>query len=213
MRFSRKRYAIRRPPKAGLACCLRLTRRLAYDRTEIVVRAAIRDIVTLRPPLDHQVAATRGRRRSCARASFRWVFCRDPLMSCRSYLPFPNVRGFVRRFRCSLSVARLSAWSASQALPTARPTMPSADSYATVGSPLDFPSSDMGTVAQTSPGKFDRLRRTFAGSTALALVDLDFAIHCPLVQPRMPHIRFLSVRSRLCFALTSDAFARPCAGW
>ena len=95
---------------------------------------------------------------------------------------------------------RLSAWSASLALPTARPTMPSADSCATVGSPLDFPSSSTGTMAQSSPGKFDRLHRTPAGSTALALMDLDFAIRRPLVRPRMPHIRFLSVRSRLCSA-------------
>jgi len=89
--------------------------------------------------------------------------------------------------------------------------MPSADSCATVGSPLDFPSSNTGTMTQFSPGKSDRLRRTPAGFTALVLMDLDFAIRCPLVRPRMPHIRFLSVRSRLCSTLPSDAFARPCA--
>src|SRR5215467_11107787 len=61
---------------------------------------------------------------------------------------------------------RLSAWSASLALPTARPTMPSAHSCATVGSPHDFPSSNNGTMTQSSPGKFDRLHRTPAGSTA-----------------------------------------------
>ena len=40
-----------------------------------------------------------------ARASFRWVFYRGPLMSCQSYLPLPIVRAFVRRFRLGLSVA------------------------------------------------------------------------------------------------------------
>src|SRR5262249_10084649 len=107
---------------------------------------------------------------------------------------------------------RLSAWSASLALPTARTNMLSADSCATVGSPLDFPSSNnTGTMAQASPGKLDRLHRTPAGSTALALMDVDFAISGPLVRPRMPHIRFLFVRSRLCSTLPSNAFARPCA--
>jgi len=40
-----------------------------------------------------------------ARASFRSVFCRGPLMSCQSYLPLPIVRAFIRRFRRGLSVA------------------------------------------------------------------------------------------------------------
>jgi len=60
-------------------------------------------------------------------------------------------------------------------------------------------------MAQASPGKLDRLHRAPAGSTALALMDLDFAISGPLVRPRMPHTRFLFVRSRLCSALPSDA--------
>ena len=60
-------------------------------------------------------------------------------------------------------------WSASLALPTAWPTMPSADFCAAVGSPLGFPSSETRNTTQTSPGKFDRLPRTPAGSTALAI--------------------------------------------
>jgi hypothetical protein len=63
---------------------------------------------------------------------------------------------------------RLSAWSASLALPTARPTMPSADSCASVRSPCGFLSS-VRNKTQASPGKLDRLRRTPAGSTALVL--------------------------------------------
>src|SRR6516162_9308563 len=62
-------------------------------------------------------------------------------------------------------------WSASLALPTAWPTMPSADFCAAVGSPLGFPSSETRNTTQTSPGKSDRLRRTPAGSTATALMN------------------------------------------
>ena len=39
------------------------------------------------------------------RVGWRRVFCRDPLMRCRSYLPLPVVRAFVHRFRLGLSVA------------------------------------------------------------------------------------------------------------
>lgn len=46
--------------------------------------------------------------------------------------------------------------------------MPSADFCAAIRSPLGFFSSFRNTT-QTSPGKFDRLPRTPAGSTALAL--------------------------------------------
>src|SRR5262245_18422217 len=45
------------------------------------------------------------------------------------------------------------------------------------------------------------------------LMDVDFAVTCPLVRPRMPRIRFLSVRSRFWSTLLSDAASRrrPCA--
>jgi hypothetical protein len=59
-------------------------------------------------------------------------------------------------------------WSASLASPTAWPTTPSADFCAAVGSPLGFPSSETRKTTQTSPGKFDRLRRTPAGCTGTA---------------------------------------------
>src|SRR4051812_44352439 len=45
------------------------------------------------------------------------------------------------------------------------------------------------------------------------LMDVDFAVTCPLVRPGMPQIRFLFVRSRFCSTLLSDAASRrrPCA--
>ena len=44
-------------------------------------------------------------------------------------------------------------------------------------------------------------------------MDVDFAISRPLVRPRMPRIRFLFVRSRLCSTLPPDPASRrrPCA--
>ena len=42
---------------------------------------------------------------------------------------------------------------------------------------------------------------------------MDFAVHCSLVRPGRPHIRFLSIGSRLCSTLPSDPASRrrPCA--
>ena len=80
-----------------------------------------------------------------------------------------------------------------------------------------------GTTAQISPGKSDRLPRTPPDLQTWPLMDMDFATRCPLVRPRMPPIRFLSVRPRFCSALPSDAASRrpplcfanpsPPSGW
>ena len=48
------------------------------------------------------------------------------------------------------------------------------------------------------------------------LMDMDFAVVCPLVQHRMPQIQFLYIGSRLCSALLSGPASRrvsfhPCA--
>ena len=45
------------------------------------------------------------------------------------------------------------------------------------------------------------------------LMDMDFAISCPLVRRRMPLIRFLFIGSRVCSTLLSDPASRrrPCA--
>jgi len=45
------------------------------------------------------------------------------------------------------------------------------------------------------------------------LMDMDFAIPCPLVRPALSHIRCLFVGSRFCFTLPSDdpSRDRPCA--
>ena len=58
--------------------------------------------------------------------------------------------------------------SASLALPTAWPTLPSADFCVPIGSPRGSLSPQQQDRTQTSRGKSDRLHRTPAGSTALA---------------------------------------------
>jgi hypothetical protein len=40
------------------------------------------------------------------------------------------------------------------------------------------------------------------------LMEMDFAIRCPLLRPGLPHIRFLFVRSRVCSTLPSDPTSR-----
>src|ERR1039457_6457444 len=79
-----------------------------------------------------------------------WAFCRMSLLRFMSYLPFlsfgqveihvllafPLVRAFNHRSRLSLSVgSAFRLWSASLALPTSWPTMPSADFYSAVRMP------------------------------------------------------------------------------
>jgi len=86
--------------------------------------------------------------------------------------------------------------------------MPSADFCAAIWSPRGSLSSKSGTTAQTSPGKSDRLPRTLPDLQTWPLMDMDFATRCPLVRPRMPPIRFLSVKPRFCSALPSDAASR-----
>src|SRR6516164_322493 len=86
--------------------------------------------------------------------------------------------------------------------------MPSADFCAAIRSPRGSLSCKSGTTAQISPGKSDRLPRTLPDLQTWPLMDMDFATRCPLVRPRMPPIRFLSVRPRCCSALPSDAASR-----
>jgi hypothetical protein len=84
-------------------------------------------------------------------------------------LAVPNRSGLRPSFPARpIRLLRLSAWSASLALPTAWPTMPVADSCASIRSPCGFLSSCRNGT-QVSPGKFDRLHRTPAGSTGLVL--------------------------------------------
>src|SRR6266436_2204317 len=69
-------------------------------------------------------------------------------------------------------------------------------------------------MQQISRGKFDRLPRTTAGFLPpVPLMDVGFAITCPLARHRRPQIQFLSIGSRVCSTLLSDLSSRfgPCA--
>ena len=91
--------------------------------------------------------------------------------------------------------------------PTARPTMPSADSCAPVRSPCGFLSSDLDEtqVSQVSSIAFAAAPPDLQ---PWPLMDLDFARSGTLVRPRLPRIRFLFVGSQLCSTLPSDAASR-----
>src|SRR5208282_3006575 len=84
-------------------------------------------------------------------------------------------------------------WSASLALPTAWPTMPSADFCPAVRRPL---------------GRLSRLRCTTAGSTLRAVDGYGLCDTLPARPALAPRIRFLSIGSHLCFALPSDPASR-----
>ena len=120
---------------------------------------------------------------------------------------------FSRRFRLGLSVAPpfglgVPKWR----LPTARPTMPSADSCAVSQVPLRFPQFRIRNTTQDAP----QVSSVAFHRTALPdlhtwpLMDMDFATSCSLVRPSLPHIRFLFVRSRFCSTIPSDTTSRRC---
>ena len=154
----------------------------------------------------------------------------DHLPSCEG-----TVQAFDRRFRLSLSVdSAFRRWSASLALPTNRPTMPSADFYLAVGAPCDtlsprlrrfrlglsvdstfrhwsaslaLPTNRLDTK-QTSRGKFDRLPRTVAGFTLRALDGYGLYSGWPVRPALTPQIRFLYIDSRVCSPLPLDLTSR-----
>src|SRR5437764_1879671 len=104
-------------------------------------------------------------------------------MSCQSYLPLSIVRAFGHRSRLGLSVAPpFRLWSASLALPTAWPTMPSADFCTAVKGPLGL-LSRRGATRGRSPGVSSIAFGAQPPDLRFApLMDMDFAIRCPLVR-------------------------------
>jgi hypothetical protein len=94
-----------------------------------------------------------------------------------------------------------------------RTTMPSADFCRPVRrnhSPL---SPDSGTNGRSPEVSSTAFRAQPPDLQPVPLMDTDFAVSCPLVRHRMPHIRFLFIGSRLCSAFPSDPASRrrPCA--
>ena len=99
-------------------------------------------------------------------------------------------------------------WSASRALPTSGPTMPSADFCAAVRPPPDDLSRHPGDTTQISWGKCSRLPCTVAGSTHRTLDGYGLRGKSPARPARAPPIRFLSIDSHVCSMLLSDPASR-----
>ena len=81
--------------------------------------------------------------------------------------------------------------------PPTRTTMPSADFSDAVGASCDEPSPPRADTPETSRGKFDRLRRTPAESTPVALDGYGLCGQAPARPTTNASIRFLSIRPRL----------------
>src|SRR4030088_1338253 len=98
-------------------------------------------------------------------------------------------------------------WSASLALPTTRPTTPSADFCPAVRMPCGILSRRSDTE-QISWGKLSRLPRTVAGSTLRVLDGYGLRGKSPARPTLAPCTRFLSIDSRICSVLPSDPASR-----
>jgi hypothetical protein len=125
----------------------------------------------------------------------------------------PSFRGHVSHALLALRLSPRGDRSGLRRAMRRSPTMPSADFCAAVRNPHGSFSPSRDTT-QISRGKLERRRRTPAGSTRLAVMELaDFAEPGPLVRPDVPDIWLLFVRSRLCSTLPSDGASRrrPCA--
>jgi hypothetical protein len=98
---------------------------------------------------------------------------------------------------------------ASLASPTTRATMPSADFCRGINKPCGVlspgTSGTRGRSPEVSSTVFDArppdLRRA-------SLMDMGFAVTCPLARRPAPRIRFLYISPRLCLALPSDPASR-----
>ena len=156
-----------------------------------------------------------------SRSSEYWLFCRVPRMSYRSYLPLPIGSGLRPSFPAwAYPLLRLSAWSASLALPTDDllcPLLTPAPRSGRLAASSE--TRDRDTGARPSPGKSGRFPAALPDLQSWPLMDMDFAIRCPLVRPSMPPIRFLFVRPagllhtafRSHLTMTPLCFANPTA--
>ena len=150
-----------------------------------------------------------------ARRNVYWIVCRGPLMSRESYWPLPIVRAFdgslrpcgpwlFLPFRVSVSTERAGG---------SRLLCPLLTSAFRSGH-LTTPSVPLHGTERRSPGvSLTAVTAALPDLQPWPLMDVDFAISRSLVRPRMPRIRFLFVRSRLCFTLPPDPASRrrPCA--
>src|SRR5277367_3357941 len=88
--------------------------------------------------------------------------------------------------------------------------MPAADFCPTVRVDPSTLSPDSGTCGRPPEVSSTAFNAQPPDLQPAPLMDMDFAVLCPLVRRRMPHIRFLSIGSRLCSTLLSDPASRRC---
>ena len=91
-------------------------------------------------------------------------------------------------------------------------TMPSADFCHAVKAPYDAFSHESVTHDRSPAISLTAFNAQPPNLQPAPLMDMDFAIIRPIVQRSMPHIRFLSIGSRLCSTLLSDPASRRCPG-
>src|SRR5664279_5690855 len=109
----------------------------------------------------------------------------------RALLPTITVRAFIR----------------------CRTTMPSADFCCEIRAPCDALSHDFATHSRSPEVSSTAFRTQPPDLQPVPLMDMDFAITCPLGRHRMLQIRFLYIGSYVCSTLLSDPPSpeRPCA--
>ncbi len=120
------------------------------------------------------------------KASTSWLFCRLPLTRDAFLLATPFV----------------------QAFGPSGPTMPSADFCRPVRSDYSSLSPEFRTDGRSPEVSSTAFSAQPPDLQPAPLMDLDFVVSCRLVRRRMPHIRFLSIGSRLCSTLPSDPASR-----
>jgi len=86
--------------------------------------------------------------------------------------------------------------------------MPSADFCRTVRVDYSTLSPGSGTCNSSPAISLTAFNAQLPNLQPALLMDMDFVVSCPLVQRRMPRIRFLSIGSRLCSTLPSDPTSR-----
>ena len=122
-----------------------------------------------------------------SKASFSWFCCRLPPIESRCLLTTS----------CRLGLQ-----------PPGRPIMPAADFCCTVRVDRSTLSPDSRTCSRPPAIRLTAFDAQPPDLPPAPLMVEDFAITCPLVRCRRPHIRFLSIGSRLCSTLPSDPTSR-----
>src|ERR1035438_8179736 len=189
-------------PGLPLLALTRFNARLQFSRsqTSSINCSAMAGLSVPRFPADDSVPSWRpfeaSPLSSSMKANTSWFFCRLSPMSRAAYspLPLPSLRRTVWAFiRC-------------------RTTTPAADFCRPVRMDRSTLSPDSGTNGRSPEVSSTAFRTQPPDLQPVPLMDMGFAVICPLAQHRMPQIRFLYIGSYVCSALLSDAPSRlrPC---